>query len=206
MKGRPRTPALDARRIAVAALELMDAEGAGAFTMARLAARLGVRAPSLYNHVEAKQDLLVEIVEATLVELQALHEEAVGGATDTVDALRRAVEAHVRYHARHPREVRVGNRDLPALAPAARERVIGMRRAYARSWQQLLQAGMDEGRFDLGDARLASYALLEMGIGVATWFRPDGPLSEDEVARHYGDMALRLAGAAVPLTPGSSAG
>ncbi len=188
-----------------AALTLFAERGYHGTSMKDIAGRVGMRAPSLYNHVGAKQDLLVEIVEATLVELQALHEEAVGGATDTVDALRRAVEAHVRYHARHPREVRVGNRDLPALAPAGRERVIGMRRTYARSWQQLLQAGMDEGRFDLGDARLASYALLEMGIGVATWFRPDGPLSEDEVARHYGDMALRLSGAAVPLTPGSRA-
>jgi hypothetical protein len=125
----------------------------------------------------------------------------VGSTGDVAQALRRAVEAHVRYHARHPREVRVGNRDLSALEPANRERLTGLRRRYARSWQALLQRGADEGRFDLPDARLASYALLEMGIGVATWFRPDGPLSEDVVAYHYGDMALRLAGAVPSLSP-----
>ena len=182
-----------------AALTLFAERGYHGTSMKDIAEAVGMRAPSLYNHVGAKQDLLVEIVEATLVDLQAHHEAAVGSTRDVEQALRRAVEAHVRYHARHPREGRVGNRDLSALAPANRERVIGMRRRYARSWQRLLQRGADEGRFDLPDARLASYAILEMGIGVATWFRPDGPLSEDVVAHHYADMALRLSGAGVVL-------
>ena len=189
-----------------AALTLFAERGYHGTSMKDIAEAVGMRAPSLYNHVGAKQELLVEIVEATLVDLQRLHEEAVGSTRDVGEALRRAVEAHVRYHARHPREVRVGNRDLPALEPANRDRVIGMRRRYARSWQALLQRGADLGRFDLPDARLASYAILEMGIGVATWFRPDGPLSEDVVAYHYGDMALRLAGAGRALSPADARG
>ena len=189
-----------------AALTLFADRGYHGTSMKDIAEAVGMRAPSLYNHVGAKQELLVEIVEATLVDLQRLHEEAVGSTRDVGEALRRAVEAHVRYHARHPREVRVGNRDLPALEPANRDRVTGMRRRYARSWQALLRRGADLGRFDLPDARLASYAILEMGIGVATWFRPDGPLSEDVVAYHYGDMALRLAGADRALSPADGRG
>ena len=184
-----------------AALGLFAERGYHGTSMKDIAEAVGMRAPSLYNHVGAKQELLVEIAERTLVDLQRLHEEAVASTRDVAEALRRAVEAHVRYHAHHPREVRVANRDLPALEPANRERVIGMRRTYARSWQALLQRGADAGRFDVPDPRLASYALLEMGIGVATWFRPDGPLSEDAVAYHYGDMALRLAGASRALSP-----
>jgi AcrR family transcriptional regulator len=189
-----------------AALSLFAQRGYHGTSMKDIAEVVGMRAPSLYNHVGGKQELLVEIVERTLVDLQRLHDEAVGSTRDVAEALRRAVEAHVRYHARHPREVRVANRDLPALAPAARERVVGMRRRYARSWQALLQRGADAGRFDVPDPRLASYALLEMGIGVATWFRPDGRLSEDAVAYHYGDMALRLAGATRALSPVEGAG
>ena len=189
-----------------AALGLFAERGYHGTSMKDIAEAVGMRAPSLYNHVGAKQELLVEIAERTLVDLQHLHEEAVASTRDVAEALRRAVEAHVRYHARHPREVRVANRDLPALEPANRERVIGMRRTYARSWQALLQRGADAGRFDVPDPRLASYALLEMGIGVATWFRPDGPLSEDAVAYHYGDMALRLAGASRALSPADGPG
>ena len=193
----PRSRRADVRD---AALTLFAERGYHGTSMKDIAEALGIRAPSLYNHVGAKQDLLVEIMEATLAELQERHDAAVGTTPDVAEALRRAVEAHVRYHARFPREVHVGNRDLPALEPVNRERVIGMRRTYARAWQRLLQRGVDEGRFELADARLASYAILEMGIGVATWFRPDGALSEDVVACHYGDMALRLAGTTAPLS------
>ncbi len=187
-----------------AALTLFAQRGYHGTSMKDIAEALGIRAPSLYNHVGAKQDLLVEIVEATLVRLQADHDAAVAEAADVTAALRRAAEAHVRYHARFPREVRVGNRDLSALEPAHRERALGMRRRYARSWQALLERGRDEGRFDPADARLTTYAILEMGIGVATWFRPDGRLSEDEVVARYGDMALRLAGPAPALPRGTN--
>src|SRR5918998_2561138 len=88
-----------------AALTLFAERGYHGTSMKDIAAAVGMRAPSLYNHVGAKQELLVEIVERTLVDLQRLHAEAVGSTRDVAEALRRAVEAHVRYHARHPREV-----------------------------------------------------------------------------------------------------
>jgi len=40
------------------ALAIVDADGLDALTMRRLAAELGVQAPSLYNHVAGKDDLL----------------------------------------------------------------------------------------------------------------------------------------------------
>ncbi len=69
MRGRPGTPALDAGRIAAAALQLMDDEGAPAFTMARLAGRLGVRAPSLYNHVGSKAQIVEAVRDLVVAEM-----------------------------------------------------------------------------------------------------------------------------------------
>ena len=40
------------------ALSIVDAEGLGALTMRRLAAEVGVKAPSLYNHVTSKEELV----------------------------------------------------------------------------------------------------------------------------------------------------
>lgn len=53
-----RAAPLDRERIAKAALELLDAQGQEAVTMRAIAERLGVRAPSLYNHVRSKDSLL----------------------------------------------------------------------------------------------------------------------------------------------------
>jgi AcrR family transcriptional regulator len=49
---------LDAERVVDAAAQLADAHGLQAVTLARVAGELGVRAPSLYNHVEGRDGLL----------------------------------------------------------------------------------------------------------------------------------------------------
>lgn len=179
-----------------AALTLFSERGYHGTSMKDIAAVLGIRAPSLYNHLASKQELLVEVTAATMRTLLADHAAALATSDDVAEQLRAATETHVRYHARHPREVRIGNRDISALEPKAQRKVLRLRREYADAWRALLERGVAEGRFALAEPRLTAYAILEMGIGVTTWFKPDGPLSEAVVAYHYGDMALRLAGVA----------
>jgi AcrR family transcriptional regulator len=56
--GRPRTPVLNRARIHQTALRIIDADGLAGLSMRKLAAELGVRAPSLYGHVASKDELL----------------------------------------------------------------------------------------------------------------------------------------------------
>ncbi|NYF58372.1 TetR/AcrR family transcriptional regulator C-terminal domain-containing protein [Micromonospora purpureochromogenes] len=55
---RPRQPVLTRDRIVTAALALIDADGLAAFSTRRLAAALGVRGPSLYNHFANREAIL----------------------------------------------------------------------------------------------------------------------------------------------------
>jgi AcrR family transcriptional regulator len=54
----PRTRGLDRERVVTAAVELADAEGLAAVSMARLAERLGCGTMSLYRHVANKDELV----------------------------------------------------------------------------------------------------------------------------------------------------
>ncbi len=65
--GRPRRPPLDRGVIAKAALEIIDERGWAGCTMLALASRLGVRAPSLYHHIEG-QDQIVDLVRGLVIE------------------------------------------------------------------------------------------------------------------------------------------
>ena len=58
---------LTARTIALAALELAEAEGAESLTMRTIAARLQRRPSSLYNHITGREDL-IEQMRAIIVE------------------------------------------------------------------------------------------------------------------------------------------
>jgi AcrR family transcriptional regulator len=65
----------------VAARRLLEAEGAGALTMRRLAEQLGIKAPSLYKHLPDKAALEAAIIATGLEEAAARFEAAVDSAT-----------------------------------------------------------------------------------------------------------------------------
>ncbi|MGH3757589.1 TetR/AcrR family transcriptional regulator [Actinophytocola sp.] len=178
-----------------AALRLFARDGYAATTMADIGAAVGIRGPSLYKHVVSKQDLLAQIMLDTMAALRESHQAAVRGNTDPAVRLRRAVEAHVRYHARHRLEAFVGNREIRSLDEPHREAVLASRADYEQRFRTLVRNGVRAGRFDVTSVRLASYAILDLGMGVAAWYREDGELSEDEIVWHYGDLALRIVGA-----------
>jgi AcrR family transcriptional regulator len=64
-----RRPRLDRRRVARAAVELIDEQGVPALSMRRLGRRLGVEAMSLYAHVDGRESLLNQVIDEVVDEL-----------------------------------------------------------------------------------------------------------------------------------------
>ena len=58
-RGRPLSPVLTQRKIASAAVTLIQSRGYRALTMSALAEQLGVSASALYNHVGSKRDIMI---------------------------------------------------------------------------------------------------------------------------------------------------
>ena len=91
---------LDTDRVVDAGAAIADAEGLDAVTLARVAAGLGVRAPSLYNHVDGRGGLLRALAVRGVRELTAaLRDAAVGrSGPDALAASARAYRAYARGH------------------------------------------------------------------------------------------------------------
>ncbi len=101
--GRPRGAVLTEAAIARAALALIDEHGWEACTMAALARRLGVSAPSLYHHVESREDL-IDLVRALVVSEIELPDAAAGSWTDGMRAF--GISYH-RAFSRHPNTIQL---------------------------------------------------------------------------------------------------
>jgi AcrR family transcriptional regulator len=96
-----------------AAAALADAEGLEALTLAKIAAAVGVRTPSLYNHVASLEDVRRRLALLGVSELAAaMRDAAVGRARD--DALVAMAHAYRDYATRHP-----GRYAATQRAPAA---------------------------------------------------------------------------------------
>ena len=67
---------LDHARVVDAAIAIADEDGLEAVTLARVAAALGVRSPSLYNHVDGRDGLIRGIAARATGELATALESA----------------------------------------------------------------------------------------------------------------------------------
>ena len=97
----PRTKRLDEAAVVAAAARLADAEGLEAATLSRIASELGVRPPSLYNHVESHAALLRAVALDSYEEFgDAIRDAAVGKARE--DSIRAVAVAFRAYAIEHP--------------------------------------------------------------------------------------------------------
>jgi AcrR family transcriptional regulator len=92
---------LDSRQVIDAAVAIADREGLEAVTLARVAASLGVRAPSLYHHVAGHDGLLRAIALHGVRELTASLQAAALGRAGT-EALAATAHAYRAYAHAHP--------------------------------------------------------------------------------------------------------
>ncbi|HET7560440.1 MAG TPA: TetR-like C-terminal domain-containing protein [Limnochordia bacterium] len=92
---------LDLNAVLQAATEIADTYGLDALTLAALAKRLGIRSPSLYNHVDGLPGLRKKLGLHALGRLhQALTRAAVGRSGD--EAVQAVAAAYVRFAREHP--------------------------------------------------------------------------------------------------------
>ena len=127
---------LDAERVVDAAAAIADADGLEAVTLARVAGELGVRAPSLYNHVDGRPGLLRAVALLAVRELTAvLRDAAVGRAGDeALAATARAYRDYARDHpGRYAASVAAPTSDDSEHRAAARE-TFEVVAAVLRSW------------------------------------------------------------------------
>jgi AcrR family transcriptional regulator len=83
-------------------LEVMGEDGVGGLSLAEVARRIGVSAPSLYKHVDSKHAVYDALFAAGMRAHQAAVEAAVAGRVPSLDMLESGFEAGVRWCVENP--------------------------------------------------------------------------------------------------------
>jgi AcrR family transcriptional regulator len=162
-----------------AGLDLIYRHGYEAMSLRRLAAEVGLREGSLYNHISSKQELLFSLVDDHMDQLLAALTQAMRGIEGDAERLETFITFHLRYHMQRTAEVFVINSELRSLDEAGRAVIVGKRDAYEAMLIEILDA------FHSTDSRVAAKAIIAMLTGVCTWYRPGGRLSIEEIIPLY---------------------
>jgi AcrR family transcriptional regulator len=162
-----------------AGLDLIYRHGYEATSLRRLAAEVGLREGSLYNHIASKQELLFSLVDDHMDQLLAALTQAMQGIEGAEERLRAFVTFHLRYHMQRPAEVFVINSELRSLDEKGLATIVAKRDSYEAVLIGILAP------FPGTDSRVAAKAIIAMLTGVCTWYRPGGRLTIEEITALY---------------------
>jgi AcrR family transcriptional regulator len=181
-----------------AATRLFRERGFHATSMQDLAEALGMNRGSLYHYIDSKDDLLWSILTGAL-DLLCARVGPMLTATDVPPSQRLAngIREHLHVAADSADELSLIQIELRSLGDARRREMVARRNESEELWRQALRAAIADGavRSDT-DLRLAVIGILSACNWFTQWYRPDGPMSVDQIADGF--IALFLHGIQTP--------
>ncbi|WP_277441812.1 TetR/AcrR family transcriptional regulator [Streptomyces sp. SPB162] len=174
------------------AAEVFAAQGYNATTVRRIADAAGMLAGSLYYHFDSKESMVDEILSTFLNELWAGYDEVLAaglGPRETIEAL---VTQSFKEIDRHRAAVAIYQKEARHLAAQPRFGYLADSQVkFERAWLGTLERGVAAGVFraDL-DVRLTYRFVRDTVWVAASWYRPGGQHSPEEIARQYLSMVL----------------
>jgi TetR/AcrR family transcriptional regulator, cholesterol catabolism regulator len=174
-----------------AAARIFYEKGYDATSIHDIAEAVGMLKGSVYYYIDAKEDLLFDVINEAHERGLALLETWESLDVDALTRLRLAIEGHVRNNLEHHVDVGVFFHDFRSLSPGRRADIIKNRDLYDDYLRQTIVAGQAEGSIDPDvDPKLATMAILGVMNWVYQWYRADGPDSPERIATQFSDLLI----------------
>jgi AcrR family transcriptional regulator len=143
-------------------------------------ARLSV--PGVYHHYASKQQILVTLMESVLIDLLQRCRLAVAEA-DPAPAARfdALAECLIRFHMFRRAEAFVASTELRSLEPENRAKCVALRDELQGMLASAIRDGCSMGVFTTDYPDDVARAISILCVGVASWYREEGPLPPEGV-------------------------
>ena len=191
-----RETATDSRQdILRTAARLFQQRGYDATSMNDVAAALKLSKGGLYHHFQSKDEILFNLMDHAMDITQQRVIDPVRGIADPEQRLRMLIRLHIEVVlSERDREITVMLHENHPLPPALRRRINSRKKDYVHFMENLI-AEVQGVRKSKGivSPRAAVFALLGMINWIYQWYKPEGTLQGEQLARQY--TAIFFAGA-----------
>lgn len=187
--------ALKRARTINAAVELFFKNGYENTTLEEIAQELGVTKPFIYAHFRSKGQLLAEICSY-----------GIGASQEALDSITKLevspYEKLSLFGGRFAtavlegrKQIAIFTREEKNLLPEDLEAINALRRTFDRKLTELLRDGVKAGQFKIEDPHLAALSIGGMVSWAYVWYRENGRLSQEELAKRMNQLILNMVAA-----------
>jgi TetR/AcrR family transcriptional regulator, cholesterol catabolism regulator len=167
-----------------------------------IAAQAGIQKASLYYHIETKEDLLYDLCKWILKQIRSDVEAALQDASNPLERTRILIRAHIQSMLRDQDRHSAALLNMFSLSTERLDEVTALRDGYESLARSVLDEAQTAGalREDV-PVKYLCLALLGLLNRVLVWFRPNGPLSPDQIGVLFATIYLTGAAAASSSGP-----
>ncbi len=175
-----------------AAALIFSQKGFHAASMQDIAEAVSLQKASLYYHFPSKQDILKELLDRALETLTERLEKVLARDLPPEERLRQAMICYLQAMTDYRDLAQVLLLEYRSLDTEQRRMHMPKRDHFEHLWRDLVQQGRDAGVFQCENPSMAGRALLGVMNWTITWYRPDGPMTIEQIADEF--IALFLSG------------
>ncbi|NMO16151.1 TetR/AcrR family transcriptional regulator [Pyxidicoccus fallax] len=194
------------RAILETAARLICERGYEGTSMQEIAAACRMTKAGLYHHIQNKEQLLFAIMNygMDLFEEQVLSK--VQDIADPVERLRACMRHNILLVTRGwSKEVIIILHEHATLTGETRAFIDARKKKYVDFLEEAFAQAAQQGRIRPVDPTIGAFSFLGMVLWIYKWFKPDGRLTDDQLADGMVDLLFpQVAAAAVEGQPGTS--
>jgi AcrR family transcriptional regulator len=166
------------------AARLFAAKGYHATTLDEIAEEIGITKPALYYYITNKEDILRTIINRILEPMQEVVDV---GQTDLhpKEKMRKIIRILAQSAAERKETTLLAFEQANILPKRSRDALRRRQKEVERTVEQVLEDGIKQDCFAIGDVRMAGFAILAVSNWLYRWYRPDGGLTPPEIADQY---------------------
>src|SRR5687767_14007298 len=178
------------QQIEDAASALFRERGYAATSVRDIAQALNLQGGSLYAHMASKEDVLWSIVSRAADRFNQEVAPLAAATTPPPQRLREMIRGHVTVVTSAQKDAAVFLHEWRFLSTERRDQMAARRDAYEALFREAIGDGVRAGYFQPVDTKMTAMAILSALNGIATWYRPDGILSADEIADNFANLFI----------------
>jgi AcrR family transcriptional regulator len=176
-------------RILEAAARLICEKGYDATSIQDIADATGLTKAGLYHHIRSKESLLLEIQHYGMDVFEEKVLSQVVSIADPLERLKACMEKNVRLVTEGwSKEVTIILHEHATLTGEARSQINARKKRYVRFLETTFAEAARTGQIRPVNPKVAAFAFLGMVLWIYKWFRADGPVSAEQLARDMQDI------------------
>jgi AcrR family transcriptional regulator len=162
------------------AAKLFKEKGYSAVTMRDLAAAVGIKAASLYNHITSKQQILSEIILDIAEQFTKEIDTIADRDTDTITKLKEVIAQHITLTTDNPYGMAALNNDWMHLEGKL-DHYLDLRTRYEKKFRNMVLEGKESGELKDVNTEILVYSILTTLRNLYLWIPKKGELKKDEL-------------------------